>query len=182
MIGLLVGGPAGAVPPVDGGITVDAATGHVTCDTIAGHFALRALSSRAADGTITARVRLVTPALGERWVPAAGFLFKGSDRRNAGVEIALSPDNQQTMLVGLRLPDHQSGLIQLGAYPANQWIELSVSLDAGGLMTARMADRIVRRRVRLRGPITPVLLCNSGTFAFELSPGTRLVDQSDGRN
>jgi hypothetical protein len=172
---LIGGGPAAAR------ISVDSTTGRVTCATAAGHYLQRAVASRAAGGRLAARIRLVAPAPSARWVPAAGFLFTAPGDRNAGVQIALSPDDSSVMLVGLRLPGNPE-LIQLGSLPADISVPLSVSLSADGLLVVTVGRRVERRRVRLRGPIEPKLHCNSGTFEFELVPGMRLADPPPGQD
>jgi hypothetical protein len=160
-------------------ISVDPATGRVSCETGAGHFSQRTIAGRTAEAPLAARIRLVTPASSARWVPAAGFLFTAPGDRNAGVQIALSPDDSSIMLVGLRLPG-RSQLIRFGSFPADRWITLSASLSADGLLAVTVAGRTERRRVRLQGPIEPKLHCNSGIFEFELAPGTRLADPPAG--
>lgn len=167
--------------PAAARISVDPATGHVTCATTAGHYLQRIVASRATGDQLMARIRLVAPAPNSRWVPAAGFLFTARGDRNAGVQIAQSPDDPSVMLVGLRLPGNPE-LIQLGSLPADRWITLSASLSADGLLVVRVGDRVERRRVRLRGAIEPKLHCNSGTFEFELAPGMRLADPPPGRD
>lgn len=173
-------GVAGAAALVGGApaaarISVDPATGRVTCESPAGQYVQRTVASRATGDQLMGRIRLVTPAPSARWVPAAGFLFNGDNDRNAGVQIAQSPDDSSVMLVGLRLPGNRE-LIRLGSLPAGRPITVSASLSADGLLVVRVGDRVERRRVRLRGAIEPVIHCNSGTFEFELAPGMRLAD------
>jgi len=156
------------------GITVDSTTGLVTCVTPAGQFSQREVAGLAEGNRMSGRIRLVTPAPSARWVPAAGFLFNAPNDRNAGVQIALSPDDANLMLVGLRLPGRPD-LIQLGSMPANVWVLLSVSLDPQGTMVVTVGRRVERRHVRLRGPIAPNIHCNSGTFEFVLDAGMRLA-------
>ena len=165
--------------PVAARISVDPPTGRGTCSTTGGHYDQRTVVSRTTGDQLMARFRLVAPAPGSRWAPAAGFLFTAPGDRNAGVQIALSPDDPQIMLVGLRLPGNRE-LIRLGSLPADRWITLATSLSADGLLVVRVGDRIERRRVRLRGPIEPKLHCNSGTFNFELAPGMGLADPPPG--
>jgi hypothetical protein len=163
----------------DARISVDPATGRVTCESRAGQFSQRTVAGRAAEGPLAARIRLVTPAPSARWVPAAGFLFRAPGDRNAGVQIALSPDDTSVMLVGLRLPG-RAELIQFGSFPADRSMLVSTSLSADGWLTVTVAGRTERRRVRLRDPIEPKLHCNSGIFEFELAPGMRLADPPAG--
>lgn len=156
-------------------ISVGPAAGVVTCQVVAGRFQQRVLTGAGEVRRMAGRIRLVTGASGTRWVPAAGFLFKSRNDQNAGVQIALSPDRRDVMLVGLRLPGRPE-LIELGTLPADRWIEVSVSLDRERLMTVGVAGRTFRRRVRLAEPIESVMHCNSGTFEFVLEPGLGLTD------
>ena len=164
-----------AAPPANARIDVDPATGRITCTTAYGQYDRRPLVSLAEGGRLAGRVRLVAPAEGGRWAPAAGFLFRGASRHNAGAEIVVMPDDRENIYVALRLPG-TSAPSELGTLPNGQWVPLSVFVSEDGLLTVAIGERVFHRRVRLERPYRPVLICNSGTFEFELAPGMRLAD------
>ena len=82
------------------------------------------------------------------------------------------------MQVGLRVPGNPR-LIAFGTLPSNRSVPLAVSLE-DGLLVVSVGTRVERRRVRLDGPIEPMIHCNSGTFEFELDPGMRLAEPPPG--
>lgn len=170
-----------AAAPAAAQIEQDPATGLITCTTPPGRLSRRIVSGLGEGGRITGQIRLVTPNPSERWTAAGGFLFREARRptpgvpiRNAGVQVALRPGTTNRIVVGIHLPGGRP-LTEIGEYPANQWIPLSVSL-ANGSLTIQFGRQTIRRRVQLTEPLQPVIHCNSGTFEFRLGPGLGLGD------
>ena len=158
-----------AASPALARIEQNAANGVITCTTDAGRYSRRVITGVGEGGTISGRVRLVTPDPSPRYTAAAGFIFKEAGARNLGVQIALRPGTTDTLVIGLKMPG-EAPLVELGEGPINVWVPISITY-ADGTITATIADRTVRRRARLEGPIQPILHCNSGIFQFRLGPG-----------
>jgi len=169
LLGLLAGGPALAQ------IEQDPTTGRIICTTSAGNYTRRIITGVGEGGRVSGMVRLVRPDSVEHYPAAAGFIFKEAGARSAGVEIALRPGTADRIVIGVKMPGERA-LVELGEVSANLWIPLALSV-ANGTMTVQIGQRgVTRGRVRLNGPLQPIMHCNSGIFEFRLGPGLGLGD------
>ena len=167
LLGPFAAGPARAQ------IEQDAATGVVTCTTTAAHYTRRIITGVGEGGRVSGMVRLVRADSVEHYPAAAGFIFKEAGARSAGVEIALRPGTADRIVIGVKMPGERA-LVELGEVSANLWIPLALSVT-NGTMTVQIGQRgVTRGRVRLNGPLQPIMHCNSGTFEFRLGPGLGL--------
>jgi len=164
-------GPVAAAP-ARAQIEQDAATGIVTCTTTAGNYTRRIITGVGDDGRIGGMVRLVRPDSDSRFPAAAGFIIKEASARHAGVEVALRPGTTDRIVYGAKMPGERS-LLELGEAAANLWFPLAISI-ANGTMTIQIGQHVTRGRVRLNGPLQPIIHCNSGTWEFRLNPGLGL--------
>jgi len=155
-------------------IIVEQAPGRLTCTAPAGRFESRILASLAEGKRIAGRIRLLAAEGDSRWLPAAGFLFGTPRQRgSAGVQLILIPGDSDRLTAGLRVPNEVRP-IGMGQVPAREWIPVSVSLSNAGRLEVAIADVTIRRRVRRRSGMVPFLMCNSGSFEFDLAPGVEL--------
>ena len=160
----------GLACPAAAQISQDPATGRITCTTEPGRFARRIVTGVGEGGRISGMIRMVSPDPSPRFTAAGGFIFKEAGARNAGVHIALRPETTDRIVIGLHLPGEP--FLELAEVRANLWIPLSLSyVDGMMTVTVGQQERAVRRRVRLTGPVQPILHCNSGTFEFRLGSG-----------
>jgi hypothetical protein len=167
LLGLLAGSAALAQ------IEQDPTTGRITCTTTAGHYTRRIITGIGEGGRVSGMVRLVRPDSVEHYPAAAGFIFKEAGARSAGVEIALRPGTADRIVIGVKMPGERA-LVELGEVSANLWIPLAISVT-NGTMTVQIGQRgVTRGRVRMNGPLQPIMHCNSGIFEFRLGPGLGL--------
>jgi hypothetical protein len=119
------------------------------------------------------RIRLVEAAPHPKWLPGAGFLF-GRPRKkgSTGVQLGLMPGDPNNLTATIRDPN-QPGPIAVGQVPAKEWVPVSASLRPGGMLEVTIAGTMIRRRVRVKSGQVPFLMCNSGTFEFELEEGMK---------
>lgn len=162
-----------AAGPARAQVEQDPATGVVTCTTTGGHYTRRILTGVGEGGRISGMVRLVRPESVEHFPAAAGFIFKEAGARNAGVEVALRPGTTDRIVIGVKMPGERA-LVELGEVAANLWIPLALSVENGNMVVQVGQRGITRGRVRLNGPLQPILHCNSGVFEFRLGPGLGL--------
>lgn len=161
-----------AADPAFAQVEQDPASGIVTCTTTAGTYSRRIITGVGEGGRISGMVRLVRPDPSQRYTAAAGFMFKEASSRHAALEIALRPETTDRIVYGIQMPG-ESRLTEFGEAAAGLWYPLAISIT-NGVMTVQVGQQSTTRRVRLNGPLQPILHCNSGTFEFRLGAGLGL--------
>jgi len=151
---------------------------HLTCSVEAAHWDSRTLDALAPGNRISGRIRLVEGAPHPTYPPAAGFLYAvpRTNGTTAGAQIGHFESGSDSMIVGLRVP-RKKQLIPFARVPRGQWVPLSVALDERGGLEVSVAGVTTRRRIRPSPGLVPFLMCNSGTWEFELDEGMQPSSQ-----
>ena len=164
-----------AATPASAEIVVQDSPRHLTCSAGPGLFESRIVDELASGGRLAGRIRFVASDPHPDFAPGAGFLFAVPRGRNTstGVQLWFDRATPSTLAVAMRLPGGFDEAIVIGRVPVSEWIPVSTSLN-GRMLEVNVAGRVVRRRLRPRSGLQPILMCNSGTFEFELDEGMRI--------
>jgi hypothetical protein len=151
---------------------------HLSCRAEPGHWDSRTFLSLAPGGRISGRVRMTAAAPHPTYLPGAGFLFSvpRTTGTTTGVQIGLLPGDSENLVAGFRIPGRPN-LIPFSRVPLGRWVPISVSLSADSVLEVAVAGNAQRRRIRPKAGLVPYLMCNSGSWEFELDEGMQVSSE-----
>ena len=159
-------------------ITILGPPGHLSCSVSAGMYNTRVIELSAPNQTITGRIRLTAPDPDPRYPPAAGFLWAATvQERPIGIQLSVPPNDLSSIVAVIRDPTRPNRAAS-DRLSSSDWVSVSVTLHEDGRLEGTVGSTRFEQQMQVRTGLVPFLICNSGTFEFQLDPGVSVSSES----
>ena len=140
----------------------------IICEAPSGRFERYEIGGLAQPDILRGRIRLLGRQDDAGWPSAGGLVFAFAEGGSAGAFVIASPQAPRHLLVMLKPPGDNAGDV-VTRVPRGRAVEVSVSLDAQGILTVRSGRASRQIHVGDRRPIRREAHCQSGRVQIDLS-------------
>jgi len=141
--------------------------GRFTCQADAGRQEQADISAYFGAGAMSAAIQVGVTEAGSRNGSFAGLSFIFADGASASIVVHTDEQDSRRIRVGLIYPGNER-ILDLGYLRRGRTAQVSLRLDADGILHARGATLDAQRAIGPRQPVRRQLVCGSGTFQIQL--------------